>query len=70
MYKTYTMSNHVEKLRKLTTEYKHKQGFAESLKKRVSNTETFDATRNGMSVHDMSKAYHHLKIQYESKNKV
>ncbi len=68
MYKTNTMSNHVEKLRTLTT--KHKHGFAESLKKLVSNTETFDATRNGMSVHDMSKAYHHLKIQHESKNKV
>lgn len=62
------MSNHVEKLRTLTA--KHKNGFAELLKKRINNTETFDATRNGMSVHDMSKAYHNLKIQHESKNKV
>jgi len=58
------MSNHVEKLRKLTAEYK--QGFAESLKKRISDTESFDASRVGMSVHDMSKAYHQLKIQHES----
>ena len=62
------MSNHAEKLRKLTE--KHKQGFAESLKKRISNTDILDTSRNGMSVHDMSKAYHHLKIQHESKNKV
>lgn len=64
------MSNHVEKLRKLTAEYKHKHGFAESLKKRISDTDTFDASRVGMSVHDMSKAYHQLKIQHESKNKI
>lgn len=61
------MSKHAEKLRKLTAE--HKPGFAESLKKRVSETEPFDASRVGMSVHDMSKAYHQLKIQHESKSK-
>lgn len=63
------MSNHAEKLRKLTAEHKH--GFTESLKKRISNTESFDTTRVGMSEHDMSKAYHQLKIQHESsKSKV
>jgi hypothetical protein len=58
------MGNHVEKLRKLTE--KHKHGFAESLKNRISNTDTFDASRVGMSIHDISKAYHQLKIQHES----
>ena len=99
------MSNHVEKLRTITTQNRH--GFAESLKKQVSNTgptgdteptgdkdvtgptgptgptwatgvtgntgpigntgpaEYEDITRKGMSVEEVSWAYHTLQLMHK-----
>ena len=64
------MPNHVQKLRTLTTQNRH--GFADSLKKQVSNKPVeYEATpRRGMSVEDMSKAYHTLKLMHATKSEV
>ena len=57
------MPNHVQKLRTLTAQNRH--GFAESLKKQVSNTSVeYDAPRRGMSVKDMSEAYRRLQLRH------
>ena len=63
------MTNHVQKLRTLTAQNRH--GFAESLKKQVRNKPVeYEAPRRGMSVEDMSKAYHTLKLMHATKSEV
>ena len=63
------MPNHVQKLRTLTAQNRH--GFADSLKKQVSNKPVeYEAPRRGMSVEDMSKAYHTLKLMHATKSEV
>jgi len=62
------MGNYADKLRTLTA--KHKRGFTVSLKTHVNNADKYEEPTKGMSVDDIAKAYHHLKIQYEAKNKV
>lgn len=56
------MTNHVQKLRTLTAQNRH--GFAESLKKQVSNkpVEYEVIPRRGMTVKEVSKAYHTLQL--------
>lgn len=63
-YKIYIMTNHVQKLRALTTQNRH--GFAESLKKQVSNkpAEYEVITRRGMTDKEVSKAYHTLQLMH------
>jgi hypothetical protein len=63
------MPNHVQKLRTLTTQNRH--GFAESLKKQVSNKPVeYEENRRGMTVDDMANAYHTLQLIYTSKSEV
>lgn len=57
------MSNHVQKLRTLTAQ--NRNGFADSLKKQISNKPVeYETPRRGMSVDDISKAYHTLKLMH------
>jgi hypothetical protein len=64
------MPNYVQKLRATTTQNRH--GFAESLKKQVSNkpVEYEDITRRGMTVEEVSRAYHTLQLIHTSKSEV
>ena len=56
------MPNHVQKLRTLTAQNRH--CFADSLKKQISNKPVeYEATsRRGMTVKEVSKAYHTLQL--------
>lgn len=68
-YKIYIMANHVQKLRTLTAQNRH--GFADSLKKQVSNKPLeYEDPRRGMTVEEVSKAYHRLKLIHASKSEV
>ena len=63
------MPNYVQKLRATTTQNRH--GFAESLKKRVSNKPVeYEDPRKGMSVEEVSRAYHTLKLIHTQKSEV
>ena len=63
------MTNHVQKLRTLTAQ--NRNGFAESLKKQVSiKSVEYEAPRRGMTVDDMSNAYHTLKLMHAKKSGV
>jgi hypothetical protein len=62
-YKIYIMPNYVQKLRTITTQ--NRNGFAESLKKQVSNKPVeYEDPRKGMSVEEVSRAYHTLQLMY------
>jgi hypothetical protein len=63
------MPNYVQKLRATTTQNRH--GFAESLKKQVSNKPVeYEDPRKGMSVEEVSRAYHTLQMIHASKSEV
>lgn len=65
----YIMSNHVTKLRTLTAQNRH--GFADSLKKQVSNKSVeYDAPRRGMTDKEVSNAYRTLQLRHATKSKV
>ena len=64
------MPNHVEKLRTLTDQNRY--SFAGSLKKKVSNkpVEYEAITRRGMTVEEVTKAYHTLQMMHTPKSEV
>ena len=69
-YKIYIMANHVQKLRTLTEQNRY--SFAGSLKKQVSNkpSEYEAITRRGMTVKEVTKAYHTLQLMHTQKSEV
>jgi len=63
------MPNYVQKLRATTTQNRH--GFAESLKKQVSNKPVeYEDLRRGMTVEEVSRAYHTLQLIHTSKSEM
>lgn len=68
-YKIYIMANHVQKLRTLTEQNRY--SFARSLKKQVSNKPLeHEDPRRGMTVEEVTKAYHTLQLMHASKSEV
>jgi hypothetical protein len=64
------MPNYAQRLRTLTVQ--NRNGFAESLKKQVSNkpVEYEAITRRGMTDKEVSKAYHTLQMMHTPKSEV